>query len=392
MEIRPWKAFLAGALCVLLLLSAGFVLLFGGWGGALSALRYGQALWLFRLNYVADYDPAEVADMAMVGAVAGLGDTWSYYMTAEEYDDYVNMAGNVYQGIGITVRKDEETGGFYIVSVAAGGPADTAGLVPGDVILAVDGEDVTGGELVDLRARILEQYGGTARVTLRRAGGVTEEVEVLCREVYTSPVSWEMLSDGVTGYVQIKNFREGAARDAIDAMTELMDAGAERLIFDVRNDLGGQLSELTSLLDVLLPAGEIFVSSDKDGRETVRVSDESCIALPMVVLVNDSSYSAAEFFAAALREYDWALLVGEATTGKSRSQVTYPLLDGSAIHISTARYLTPHRVDLTETGGLVPDVEVPLDEDLRALLDAGTLPADDDPQIAAALEALEAAG
>ena len=84
--------------------------------------------------------------------------------------------------------------------------------------------------------------------------------------------------------------------------------------------------------------------------------------------------------------------MGEATTGKSRSQVTYTLLDGSAIHISTARYLTPHRVDLTETGGLVPDVEIPLDEDLRALLDAGTLSPDDDPQIAAALEALEAAG
>ena len=144
------------------------------------------------------------------------------------------------------------------------------------------------------------------------------------------------------------------------------------MVVDLRSNGGGYVSELTSLLDTLLPKGEIFVSVDDKGKEKVTESDANCVELPMAVLVNAGSYSAAEYFAAVLREYDVAAVVGEATTGKGRSQINVPLLDGSAVHVSSKRYLTPARVDLSETGGIVPDVALELGEN--------------DAQLAAAME------
>jgi len=381
---------LTGLLVGFLAAAILFVALFGGLPGASSALKYASVLRVLRTYFVGDVEMASVTDAAMAGAVGGIDDRWSYYMTAEEYADYLDYSANRYQGIGVTIQKDEETGGFRITAVNRDGPAMRAGIVEGDIILAVDGHDVTEGDTADLRARIQADFGQDAILTVQHESGLTEDVPVSCEEIYSSPVEYEML-DGSTGYIEILNFRESAAQSAIDAVEELIGQGAARLVFDVREDPGGQLTELVALLDYLLPEGEIFIRSDKAGHETVEVSDASCVELPMAVIVNGNSYSAAEFFAAALREYDWATVVGESTTGKSRSQVTVELSDGSAVHISKYSYLTPNRVDLFATGGLMPDVEIALsEEDYEQYVTGGLEPADD-PQVQAAIEALTAA-
>ncbi len=165
-----------------------------------------------------------------------------------------------------------------------------------------------------------------------------------------------MLEDQV-GYVKINNFESGAGAGAIKAVDSLLADGAKSLVFDVRGNPGGRVTELVTILDHILPEGDLFVSVNKSGKETVTTSDNICVKVPMAVLVDASSYSAAEYFAAALQEYNWATIVGEATTGKGRSQTTIVLDDGSAVHLSSARYLTPNRVDLSEQGGLTPDVE-----------------------------------
>ena len=189
-------------------------------------------------------------------------------------------------------------------------------------------------------------------------------------KIYSNPVSFEM-KEGNVGYIRMENFDETLAEEAIAAVDALVAEGAQALVFDVRDNGGGYLDELCALLDFLLPAGEIFISVAEDGKEKVTKSDKSCIDLPMAVLVNENSYSAAEFFAAALREFDAATIVGTQTTGKNRSQTNVVLVDGSAVHISSRRYLTPNRVDLTEQGGLTPDV----------IVEAG----ENDPQLAAAM-------
>jgi len=176
-----------------------------------------------------------------------------------------------------------------------------------------------------------------------------------------NPVSYKML-DGDIGYVAIANFDSGSGQEAIAAVDDLIEQGAKGLVFDVRNNGGGLVSELLDLLDYLLPEGDLFITADRDGEEIVKTSDSDAIEMPMSVLVNQNSYSAAEFFGAILQEYDWAEVVGESTTGKGRSQITLEMSDGRAIHISSKTYYTPNRVDLSETGGIVPDYVVEADD------------------------------
>ncbi len=186
--------------------------------------------------------------------------------------------------------------------------------------------------------------------------GNESSVTISCEVIYKNPISSKMLENNI-GYIKIANFEAGSSEGTIGAIEKLTAEGAKSFIFDVRDNPGGLVSELVSLLDYLLPDGDLFVSVDKAGKETVKTSDKVCLSTKMAVLVNENSYSAAEFFAAALQEYDWATIVGEHTTGKARSQVTIELSNGGAIHISTNKYLTPKRVDLAEAGGIKPDIE-----------------------------------
>lgn len=375
---------LAGALAALLVVILGF----GGFRAFARAAKFAGVMRIISNQYVGESDPDEVADRALAGAAGGL-DEWSYYMDADSYNDYQDYSANLYQGIGVTIQADEATGGFLIVTTNRDGPADRAGLTAGDVILAVDGVSVVGGTTEDLRALIQADYGRNAMVTVQGADGARREVAVSCEAIYTSPVSFSML-EGHIGYVAIANFHEGAGGEAIAAVEALLEQGADSFVFDVRSDPGGLVSEMVEILDYLLPEGDVFIRADKNGREAVETSDADCLEMPMAVVVNRDSYSAAEFFAAALRDYDWAKIAGEPTTGKARSQVTYSLWDGSAVHISHYTYLTPKRTDLYAAGGLTPDVEVYLDEEQTVQYQTGWLEPEDDPQIQAAIGLLGA--
>lgn len=169
-------------------------------------------------------------------------------------------------------------------------------------------------------------------------------------------------------------------------MDDLREQGAERLVFDVRNNGGGFLDELTRLLDYLLPEGPIFRSQTKAGRETVVSSDAGCVEMPMAVLVNENTYSAAELFAAELQEWDWGEVVGVQTFGKGFSQQTFPLLNGGAVNLSTAKYFTGQGNCLIGVG-LTPDRVVELDEEQAAKLRARILDPAEDPQLQAAIAA-----
>lgn len=221
----------------------------------------------------------------------------------------------------------------------------------------------------DARSFISANLSKSVAVTIINLDGNQQQLTVDCTLVYTNPVSYEM-KNGDIGYVKIASFDSGSAEQAVKAIESLLESGAKRFVFDVRSNPGGLYSEMVDVLDYLLPSGDILVSVNQAGEETVERSDNVCLSMPMVVLVNSDTYAAAEFFAAALQDYRWAGVVGERTTGKGRIQTTIELTDGSAIHISTSKYLTPNRVDLTEQGGLRPDVEVSLTSSGDAQLDS----------------------
>ena len=167
----------------------------------------------------------------------------------------------------------------------------------------------------------------------------------------------------------------------------MTEQGAKALLFDVRNNPGGYKDELVKVLDYLLPEGEVFRTEDYLGRESVDYSDGDFVDMPMAVLVNLHSYSAAEFFAAALMEYDAAVVVGEKTYGKGYFQTTYALKDGSAVNLSIGKYYTPKGNSLAGVG-IQPDVEEIVDAETAAAISAGTLEPSQHPQIQAAIAAL----
>jgi len=309
-------------------------------------------------QYVGEVDWEALETAVARTMVNEVGDRWSYYMTEEEYESYTNYSNNTSFGIGVTIKLDEQTEGFVIDSVTEGSPADEAGIIKGQIIIAVEGQSVIGKEIAELR-EIMQTYEGEFEITLL-SGEEKITATVYLTNIFKDPISYEMKENNV-GYIKIDNFETGASDGAQKAVEALADQGATSLIFDVRSNPGGKLTELIALLDYILPEGDIFISVSKNGSEKISTSDAQCIDYPIVVLLDADSYSAAEFFAAALSEYDYATLIGEQSTGKGRSQSTFVLYDGSAVHISTKRYLTPNRVDLSVQGGLTPDIEIALD-------------------------------
>ena len=378
-----WSLLVTALLSLLLTLALAFGALWALIGP--EGLSMAEAMVLINARFVGDHDIGKAADAAMDGLITGLGDRWSYYVDAKGYENLKNSKDNAYVGIGVTVSYPEGEEGLYVEAVAENGPAAAAGLRPGDTILAV-GEVRLAGEDRSRGTELIQGEAGT-QVELLLGGGGGEErtVSVTRGRVEEHPVSYALLADG-TGLITIQNFNSRCADEAIAAVDDLREQGAERLVFDVRNNGGGFLDELTRLLDYLLPEGPIFRSQTKAGRETVVSSDAGCVEMPMAVLVNENTYSAAELFAAELQEWDWGEVVGVQTFGKGFSQQTFPLLNGGAVNLSTAKYFTGQGNCLIGVG-LTPDRVVELDEEQAAKLRARILDPAEDPQLQAAIAA-----
>ena len=339
--------------------------------------------------YIDDYDETAVSDAAAAAMVNALDNRWSYYIPAEEYQAHVERQNNAYVGIGITIVAAENGEGMEIIKVEPGGGAEEAGLRPGDILLRVEGQGEEKLTLENAKALVQGEAGTTVTLTILR-DGKEQSFTVERRRIKVVVATGRMLSDNV-GYIKINNFNDRSAEETIKLIEQLQKEGATALLFDVRFNPGGYKDEMVKVLDYLLPEGDLFRSVDYDGREEVDKSDEKCLKLPVAVLVNGDSYSAAEFFAAALREYDWATVVGQPTTGKSHFQITLELNDGSAVNLSVGKYLTPKGVSLADVGGLKPDKTVELNEESYAKLYYGELKPEEDPQILAALEVLKTA-
>ena len=346
--------------------------------------KLSELMALIDQRYVDDVDLSRLEDVGANAIIGALGDRWSFYISAEDMAEYNEKKNNSYVGIGVTITQNADKSGLNVQEVTPGGSAEAAGVKVGDTIIAVSGKSIAGMELNAIGDLIRGEVNTEVSLTLKRG---EEELTVNAkRQQIKTPVAVATLLEGNIGLVQIKNFNANSASETIAAVKSLREQGAEKLIFDVRNNGGGYAEEMVSILDYLLPAGDLFRTVDYEGKETVETSDASCLDIPMAVLVNGRSYSAAEFFAAALSEYDAATVVGEQTSGKGYFQVTFELSDGSAVALSIGKYFTPKGNSL-EGIGITPNVVVPVDEKTAAAIYAGTLDPMEDPQILRAIQA-----
>jgi len=352
----------------------------------LKPSKLDQLETLIEEKFIGESDPEKLADAAANAMVKATGDRWSYYIPASEYESYREQTENAYVGVGMTIQNTEDASGFLIIDVVPEGPAAQAGIQIKDLLIRVEDTDIRSLTAAEVRDLVKGEEGTSVSLTVFRQG-TNETISVQRRKVETPVATFEMLNGNI-GLVTIENFDERCAAESIEAIETLLKNGAEKLIFDVRHNPGGFASELVELLDYLLPEGELFRTVRYDGQEHVDTSDADCLEVPMAVLVNASSYSAAEFFAAALREYDAAVVVGEQTVGKGYFQSTYQLADGSAVALSIGKYFTPKGVSLAETG-VTPDVVVMVQEEEAEEIYYGTLTPEEDPQIQAAIRALK---
>ena len=336
-------------------------------------------------RFIGEADRTAIEDAAAEAMVDALGDRWSYYIPASEYAAYLEQMQNAYVGVGITIQLDPEGRGFLVLDVTEGGPAEAAGVLADDILTAVEDTSTVGLDINATRDLVRGKEGTFVRMTFLR-GGEELTLSVERRRIETAVAEWQMLP-GDVGLVKIVNFDKRCAQETIQGIEELLDQGARALIFDVRGNPGGYASEMVKVLDYLLPEGDLFRTVDFEGRETLDTSDAAFLDMPMVAIVNGESYSAAEFFAQALREYDAALVVGEKTCGKGYFQYTYELGDGSAVGLSVGKYFTPRGLSLAQVG-VTPDVEIPMDVALWSDIYYGRVDPMSDPHILAALELL----
>ncbi len=349
--------------------------------------KLGELKSVILRQYIGETDETLLEDMAATAMVAATGDPWSYYVPADSLQALKEYSSNSYTGIGVTVILLEDESGYQVQKVEPDSPAQEGDIRPGDIITGVNGKTALEVGAEAMLNMVSGEAGSAVQITLLREGEALEKT-LTRKKILQQVASGQMLTDTV-GYLRIYNFNARCADETIRIFEELEQAGAKAMIFDVRFNGGGYVSEMTEILDYLLPEGLLIRCEDYTGRVTEETSDAHCKTMPMVVLINGESYSAAEFFASALVEYDYAFTVGQPTTGKGRFQQLITLSDGSAVNLSVGKYTTSKGVDLSEVGGLVPHVPVEVDEETMANIYAEALPLAEDIQLQTALTQIQ---
>lgn len=383
-----WTGVLTGAL-VSATVGAGALLgYFHSFGGSvLLDLGHVQKLRLLeRLiyeQYMGEIREDQLEEGIYTGLLYGLGDPYSRYYTPEEYEQESSSTNGSYTGIGISMQKNPG-GGVVILECYEGSPGELAGLRQGDIISAVDGEDIREYEAQDVAA-LVRAAADSVTLTVHREG-VEEplEIQVSIQDVELPYVFPEMLNER-TGYIRISEFTGVTEKQYVEAWEELSEKGMEKLVIDLRGNPGGLLNSVCGVLDEILPEGLIVYTEDKNGeREEYFSQGEHPLEIPLVVLVNEESASASEIFAGAVQDYGIGTIVGTVTYGKGVVQSMSRLADGSAVKLTTSKYYTPNGNSIHQVG-IQPDVEVELDPGLLAQEE---IPREKDNQLSEALRVL----
>lgn len=327
------------------------------------------------IYYYEDFTKENLEESLYKGLVEGLNDPYSVYYTKEEYEDMMVSTTGTYYGIGAGLSQNMDTMIVTITKVYRGTPAEEAGLKNGDIIISVEDLDATSMEVSELVQHIRGEAGTKVHMTIyRESTEETLEFDVERRHVELPSIEGEMLENNI-GYIQITEFQSKTDEQFEEMLLGLKEQGMQGLIVDVRANPGGLLSSVVNLCDFILPEGLVVYVEDSFGNKEEYVSDKAAVQIPMVVLIDENSASASEIFAGALKDFQYATLVGKTTYGKGIVQNIIPLSDDDAVKLTTAKYFTPSG-NYIHGVGIAPDVEVeyeytgPVDEDYNKIYDS----------------------
>ncbi len=308
--------------------------------------------------YYDDVEEQELRDGLYAGLLEGVGDKYSVYYNADEYADLQVSTTGQYYGIGAGLSQNKTTMEVTVNKIYEGTPSEAAGMKKDDVILSVDGTEATSMELTNLVKLIRGDEGTTVHIEIYRPS--TEEnlsFDVERADVTLPSVSSQMLENSI-GYILIDSFETDTAKQFEQALADLQAQGMKSLIVDVRYNPGGMLTSVVQILDDILPEGLLVYIEDKYGnRQDYNSDGDTYLDCPIAVLMNENSASAAEIFAGAIKDYDYGTLIGTTTYGKGIVQTIFPLENGDAVKITTAKYFTP-KGNYIHGVGIAPDIEL----------------------------------
>lgn len=360
----------------------------------------GEAWEVIQRNYVdrSALDPRDLTYGAISGMVMALGDTGhTTFLSPEMVVEQRNLTQGEFEGIGayLEVKDGQPT----VVAPIDGSPAKEAGVLPGDIIVSVDGEDVLGLAIHEVVERVTGPAGTEVTITfMNPESGELRTLTITRARIEIENVTWQMLPETEIAQVRITAFSEGVSEDLDRALDAVQEAGAESIILDLRSNPGGLLSEAIGVASRFLAEGNVMLMRDAEG-ETISLEVERGKAtapdIPMVVLINGGSASAAEIVSGALKDAGRAVLVGETTFGTGTVLNQFPLSDGSALLLATQEWLTPAGETFWHVG-IDPNVEVALPDGAIPLipaagesLTAGELQETEDAQLLKAIELLQ---
>lgn len=311
--------------------------------------------------YVEEYDKELAEELMYTGLAAGVGDPYTYYLPAESLAEQMEKNSGHFVGIGVEIYADDD--GYIVVSsVTSGGPAEEAGFLAEDKITEVNGESIIGKTAADVSALIKGKEGTDVTMTLfRESTGEVLEKTVTRRDIQVKTVSYRMMEDNI-GYISITNFRENTYSQFKEALDTLEGEGMEKLVLDLRNNTGGLVKSAHEIGEELLPEGIMVYTMDKDGNREDTLCDDIYNDVPLVVLVNGNSASAAEILAGAIQDTGRGELIGTTTFGKGLVQRLFTLSDGSGLNVTIQKYYTPKGTSIHGVG-IRPDYEVELPEE-----------------------------
>lgn len=342
-------------------------------------------------NYVrqnrGDIDEEELMDSVAKGYLSGIDDPYALYMSAEAYSAYVAASSQTVAGVGISASMDSD--GYMLVGkVYEGSTAASAGILPGDLIIKVDDINLSADTYADAEALLIGKAGTKVTLKVRRNGEDTE-MEIT-RRVLT-PTNVATIAFDNHYYIRVDNFTESTPDQFSKAVEKAISAGAQYLVFDVRSVSSGLISSAATILDRLVGSGDMLYVEYNDGsKETLYTSNSRETDIPMVVLVNEGTSGAAEFFAAGLRDFGKAKIVGTQTAGVGSLQKIYKLDDGSAIQLTIGKYYLANSETAWEGVGINPDHAVSLGY-VADFSNLSTIDPSIDTQLAKAIEVVSAA-
>ena len=371
-KISVPAAIVLALLCGLITFQITFVTMQNKYRSAIAQTAVGSTAYdklnyvdqVYRNYYIGEIDEEQLSDYLIRGYLVGAGDKYASYMTADEFAAMKEEDTGEMVGIGVHVVYNNDYGALEIVSVMRDSPALEAGVLPGDLIVLVGDESVSELGYYPAVDKMLGDIGSVAKFTVLRGEGYgTAKEFAIVRAVVTETTVDSHMYDNEIGVIRIEQFVENTGTNVKTAIEDLRSKGAKKLIFDVRYNPGGMLESIVETLDYILPEGPILHIVDGEGKEQVISSDAASLDLPMCVLVNSSTASAAELFTCALKDYHKATIIGTNTYGKGTMQQVIALPDGSGLSFSYRMYNPPYSENY-EGVGIQPDIELELSEEL----------------------------